>query len=620
MAILYPDLKTIMDSKVSPTEGELKLVKFLYQNLDDSYEIFFQPFLNGDNPDLILMRRGSGVIIFEVKDWKLEYYTVKENNIWILTKDGTQIKSPLDQVNEYKNNLINLHIDTLLEKKIRNKNHLSIIKCALFFSKETEKDICAFNSKQNCNYQGIDSYFSLLGSDSLNENRLSEIISGSGLNQPSELFTDDLYESFKRYLKPPFHRLEEGKHINYTNNQKKLIVSTKNAKQKIKGVAGSGKTLVLAKRAVNAHKRTNSKILILTFNLTLKNYIHDRISDVREDFFWNNFYITNYHQFFKSQANNHNLPILNINAWQNTIFFDKVAPYIERFDAILIDEVQDYMTEWLEIITKYFLASDGEFVVFGDEKQNIYNRPLDEEKVPIIRTIPGRWNKSMNESMRSTNEIINLANEFQKYFFADKYSIDDIKASQRELNFETKVVEYYYIEDKWMEENISKILLEIIKKHQIHPSDVCILNSKIEYIRNLDYYTRQISKEKTKTTFETFEIYKHFTEQKLDKKSLRKKLEDIRKNKKNHFWMNTGIMKISTVHSFKGWEIHSLFLLIESEIDEDDFVTGELIYTGMTRARVNLFVINLGNKKYDIFFNAYKASKSESIECFQIKD
>jgi superfamily I DNA and RNA helicase len=81
--------------------------------------------------------------------------------------------------------------------------------------------------------------------------------------------------------------------------------------RKIKGVAGSGKTCILAKRAVNALKIISSSvssspdnhpnILILTYNITLKNYIHDKISQVREDFSWGCFYIKNYHDFITRQ-------------------------------------------------------------------------------------------------------------------------------------------------------------------------------------------------------------------------------------------------------------------------------------------------------------------------------
>lgn len=76
----------------------------------------------------------------------------------------------------------------------------------------------------------------------------------------------------------------------------------------------------------------------------------------------------------------------------------------------------------------------------------------------------------------------------------------------------------------------------------------------------------------------------------------------IRKNKKLHFWMNSGTIKISTINSFKGWESELLFLIIEPKYKEStDFnlAFDELLYTGITRCRSNLVVINFGNFEYD---------------------
>jgi superfamily I DNA/RNA helicase len=71
----------------------------------------------------------------------------------------------------------------------------------------------------------------------------------------------------------------------------------------------------------------------------------------------------------------------------------------------------------------------------------------------------------------------------------------------------------------------------------------------------------------------------------------------IRDNKKLHFWMNSGTVKISTIHSFKGWESEVIFLIIEPNYNEESF--DELLYTGITRARRNLVIINFGNQEYD---------------------
>lgn len=114
MAILYPEISVIQRQKVQPTEGECTLLNFLMKNLDDSFEIFYQPFLNGDNPDFAIMRRGSGVLLIEVKDWNLEHYYTDADTNWHLKKNYIRIKSPLNQVDSYKWNLFYLHIEELL--------------------------------------------------------------------------------------------------------------------------------------------------------------------------------------------------------------------------------------------------------------------------------------------------------------------------------------------------------------------------------------------------------------------------------------------------------------------------------------------------------------------------
>ena len=74
MAIFYPSIEIIKRFKVPPTDGEWTLLDFLEKTLDDSYEVYFNPYLNGDRPDVIIMREGNGVLIIEVKDWNLNNF------------------------------------------------------------------------------------------------------------------------------------------------------------------------------------------------------------------------------------------------------------------------------------------------------------------------------------------------------------------------------------------------------------------------------------------------------------------------------------------------------------------------------------------------------------------
>lgn len=78
---------------------------------------------------------------------------------------------------------------------------------------------------------------------------------------------------------------------------------------------------------------------------------------------------------------------------------------------------------------------------------------------------------------------------------------------------------------------------------------------------------------------------------------------NIRNNKKLHFWMNSGTIKISTINSFKGWESEVLFLIIEPKYERTTHFNmsfDELLYTGLTRCKRNLIVVNFGNSEYNL--------------------
>lgn len=601
MAHIYPDVKTINKLKVKPTKGEATLLNFLKNNLPDDFEIYFQPWINMDHPDIIIMKKDSGVMIIEVKDYNLESYDVDNNKNWVLkninNNSGKSLridKSPVKQVNEYKDNLYNLHIETLLEKKIINPSYLSIVNCVLYFHNATKNQIDVFFKKR---YAPKDlKYIDLLGSDSLTLENISDILKKQKLTQNSHLFDKTLYESFKRYFQPTSHMREQGKTISYSKKQLELSVSAP-VQQKIKGVAGSGKSILLAKRAVNAYERTNSKVLILTYNITLRNYIHDMISDVRRESDWSNFHIIHYHQFINAQTNNLNIVIPRFDkdsgntAYENEYLFNGHEQEIEKYDAIFIDEIQDFKTQWIKIIKKYFLAENGELVVFGDEKQNIYGTILDGDKKPNT-TITGNWNY-LNESFRIENvNISELSSRFQDYYFKNRYEKDVVQLSEQVgLPFNDKINHLYFTNNKSPKE-IVDIIYTIIKNKNIHPNDICLLSSDTETVRSIDFEIRDQYKERTITTF----IPKEF------KMSLNKINDDnLDRNKKFTFWMNPGVVKLSTIASFKGWEIPELFLII-NESKENKYSREELIYTAITRCRHNLHIINLGNKIYYDFF------------------
>ena len=77
-------------------------------------------------------------------------------------------------------------------------------------------------------------------------------------------------------------------------------------------------------------------------------------------------------------------------------------------------------------------------------------------------------------------------------------------------------------------------------------------------------------------------------------------IENAQQIKKRHFYTGRKGINISTIHSFKGWQTSTLFLLIDPASRKG---SEELIYTGLTRCQQNLIIINCGNDYYHDFLN-----------------
>ena len=90
------------------------------------------------------MRKGGGILIIEVKDWKLESYHLDFRKRWFVNFNNALIKSPISQVLKYKENMYDLHIKNLLELKLRDYRYWYIVNCAIFFYCENDNDIKDF--------------------------------------------------------------------------------------------------------------------------------------------------------------------------------------------------------------------------------------------------------------------------------------------------------------------------------------------------------------------------------------------------------------------------------------------------------------------------------------------
>lgn len=605
MAKIFPPISYLTSDvayRIKPSQQELDILEYLSAQLSSEYEVFFRPFLNGLRPSLVIYRLDSGILILDI----YENFT-----------EGYQM-SPEQKFKTQKYEIINL----VVSPEDRVKHEWSILKAI--------SGACIINEISAATrdyFNGLKYYSCFSHEDFLDSQKLEELLKRTKLKYDTAFYIQHILQEIRRYLKPSLHMMEEGKKFLPNPKQKELIQSKAGA-QRIKGVAGSGKTTTLVHKAVEANKRHKSEVLILCFNITIRHYIKNKLKDVLAEFITSDFHIIHYHDFFKYQSIQflHRRP--RIGDWEKELYFEPARNTIPKYNTIIIDEAQDYQRPWVIILKEYFLKDGGELAVFFDVDQDIYERKST-STFPIL----GRPNE-LNKSYRLSTGIAELCKKFCDTFLPSEDRIEILK-EQTSIDFsEFKGgITYQFFPKESTSEHWYEYIKNLIFKSESSPDDVAIVGTSIKKLRELEYYFRVLKGEKTTRMLESKEEFEAITKKYLphsdmhnilpsegDLFKLKMALNDIRRPYKLYsFDLKTGTMKFSSLHSFKGWEIHTVFFLFDSGDDvdfastkhqkqsqdvDDEFVNGEIIYTGLTRARNNLNILNIGNKKYHPFFEA----------------
>lgn len=544
------------------TNKQKDCLAYLNKNLDKSYQIFCKPFFGSDNPDFVVLKEGKKVLLIEVCE-----------------NDNNEYSEKIAKT--YKNNITKIYIPELVESFEGNNKGWYLIKAVVWHNNDLQKGDF---------YKSLNETINPSYSNNKNNFRLN-----SHLNKKLLEFLEEKYflvDQSSRYKNIP-------QWSDLTSSQKRLSESEKGKQQKIKGVAGSGKTIVLAKRAVNAHKRTKKRVLILVYNTSIIPHIQKIIAEILGGTFNNfDFCIQNYDGFISSQLRNNSIQF-DLKNNNNEKFFENLKIDFKKYESIFIDEIQDYSQEWISIIRNNFLEKNGEFVVFGDEKQGIYKG----EELNICPEIKKWSNLSDNKTFRLPPQISKLATKFQDYFLKNGYSeVEEISSQEAMFNGE---ISYFEFQGNESIEILNNKILEIVNTED---KNTVVLSSGEDLLKTINS-SLKAKKVKTLTTFFSSEF-----EKKLSLNNQKEAfLGDKKRSLRSKFSMNTEAIKLSTTYSFKGYEADTVIIIIQSWEQNN-----ELLYTALTRAKESLIILNLGNNKYEKFFQKNSKLLIEKPFKFQI--
>jgi superfamily I DNA and RNA helicase len=344
-------------------------------------------------------------------------------------------------------------------------------------------------------------------------------------------------------------------------------------------------------------------VLIISFNITLWHYIRDMIARAPFNFSWANITFNHFHGFCRDRLHEFD------RKWPNgpeqsdyrsheeyvaarEEFFRSVVPSAvseaiesrksryQRYDAILIDEGQDYYVEWYELLDQYFLTSRDELLVLCDKKQNIYERELDWLDKRITRRGLDKFKDpyiDLTVTFRLPRKVAVMTNDFSVRFNLNQELKVGKFEEQPTLVHSQHIVWRNIQEEEWLE-NCHFAFLRL-RKAGYSASDMVILlpnhEKGLEAVRFFEKQALQVN---------------HVFEDGVGKTHHHKK----------SFWMGDSRLKLSTIHSFKGWELINIVLYIPATVTESIVQLDAMVYTALTRTRENLIVLN-ANPRYREF-------------------
>ena len=439
---------------------EREIFEFFDKNLPSEWEMYIKPHLNGLNPDIVLLSPYAGIAVFDI---------IKSDEI---------IGNPLEKIQFYKEEILKLYCPNL--KARFGKRGAAAITAGLIFTRVAQAQLDSYSLFSD----RYPKYYPIVSSDSLAVGDLNKLFPEWrqwGLHNPSGLMSQDTADDLRKWLKNPDFNQTNWNPLKLNARQRQIAETrTQTFYRRVKGAAGSGKTQALAARSAVVASE-GKRVLVCLFNITLRYYPRDlawqhatslqQTSKLEIDFLhfhdwckrvcfmsgqgerynslaqilasgtsyakeevWNNSMPELIKQIY---TNSHNSKqALRISGLENPYQDRSDKGYPPRYDAILVDEGQDFTVHWWETLEKA-LIPDGEMLFVADTTQNVYGRDFTWLKEEMSTGgFRGPWFE-LGPSYRLPSRLIIILQRFADEFLDE--DVDIPRPAQEELNLDLQL-------------------------------------------------------------------------------------------------------------------------------------------------------------------------------------
>ena len=400
MATLIPAIGSCVSRM---TSGERRTAERLEQKLDDDYLLWYDVAVGPKHlhPDFVVMHPRRGILILEVKDFRLSTLIQANKQTWVIHGDlgPKTIPNPLEQARQYAHQVVNaLERDPQLATPegphqgklafpwsygvvLSNITRAQFDKAELGHAIEPHRVVCQDEMGEHVEPEELqcrlwDMFpFMMGGVMSLPQmDRVRWIMFPEVRVQTQDTLFDDSDEAAEL---PSIMRVMDLQ-------QEQLARSLGDGHRVIHGVAGSGKTMLLGYRAehlAKAQTAASKPILILCYNEPLARQIA-RVMTAKG--IADRVHAVHFHKWCRQQlvAYGQDLPPQNL-SW-DAFFEDMVQRVITgvdrrqipsgQYQAVLIDEGHDFAPEWLRLVVQMVDPATNSLLVLYDDAQSIYER------------------------------------------------------------------------------------------------------------------------------------------------------------------------------------------------------------------------------------------------------
>lgn len=436
MAILIPALSTCT-SRMTP--GERRFAERLERKLEDDYLLWYDIPVGPKqtHPDFVVIHPRRGVLILEVKDWKLSTIQRATRQMWEIIPDGVAkvVINPLAQARHCAIQVVNA-----LERDPPLVHDSGAHKGKFAFPWGHGVVLSNITRKQFTDAglgEAIEPHY-VICSDEMTEAVDAE--------QFQQRLWDMLPHSFGsvmtlpqldrvRWIMFPEVRVQtQGALFDDSDDsaplpdvmrvmdiqQEQLARSLGDGHRVIHGVAGSGKTMILGYRAEHLSKAAtnNTKpILVLCYNEPLAVKL-SAVMDAKG--LSARVQVRNFHKWCRQQLVTYGQTLPR----QGPNMFDEMVDFVIRgvdrkqipsgqYLAVMIDEGHDFEPEWLKLVTQMVDPATNSLLLLYDDAQAIYKRKRLKFTLKSVGIEATRGRSTILKiNYRNTRQILHVASMF----------------------------------------------------------------------------------------------------------------------------------------------------------------------------------------------------------------